>query len=112
MPWKRASAQSLGWSNKLPGWRGNNTMDQPQSKIRLAVVTACTRSDGLPDFALNDVQVTKEEYENGVHYDLVEELLIEQEYEEPFVHFDQRDAPAFLLPAVRQYLGISQTQTK
>jgi hypothetical protein len=82
-------------------------MSQLPPKKRIAIVTACTRADGLPDFAITNVEVTQEEYEHGVHYDLAEQLLAEQEYEKPFVHFDQTDAPAFLLPSVRQYLGLS-----
>jgi hypothetical protein len=82
-------------------------MSQEPPKNRIAVVTACTRSDGLPDFTLNYVEVNKEEYDNGVHYDLAEEQLTEQDYEGPFVHFDEFEAPAFLFPAVRQYLGLA-----
>jgi hypothetical protein len=86
-------------------------MSQSPPKKRIAIVTACTRADGLPDFAITNVEVTQEEYENGVHFDLAEQLLAEQDYEKPFVHFDQYDAPDFLLPAVREYLGTPQTQT-
>ena len=77
-------------------------MSHWQGKRKLAVVTACVRADGTPDFALTEVEVTPEEYADGVHYDLVEELLCEDGYEKPFVHFDEFEAPGFLLPAVRQ----------
>jgi hypothetical protein len=36
----------------------------------------------------------------------VEERLIASGYEEPFVHFAGRESPDFLVPAVRQYLGL------
>jgi hypothetical protein len=81
----------------MPEWQGKRT---------LTVVTACMRADGLPDFALNQVEVTQKEHANGVQYDLVESLLKAGAYEEPFVHFDEDEAPCFLLPAVRQHLGL------
>ena len=76
-----------------------------EGKRSLAVVTACMRADGLPDFALTEVEVTHDEYENGVHYELVADRLVDAGYDEPFVHFDPIEAPAFLHPAVRDYLG-------
>ncbi len=83
-------------------------MNRRQQRQRVAIVTACMRPDGLPTFALNHVEVTAEEYENGVHYALVERLLAQAGcYEEPYVHFTERESPAFLLPAVQQYLGLT-----
>ena len=83
----------------MPHWQG---------KRKLAVVTACVRADGTPDFALTEVEVTAEEYADGVHYDLTEERLKEDGFEEPFVHFDEDEAPGFLLPAVRQYVEAAE----
>jgi hypothetical protein len=77
----------------------------PSAKHPVTVVTACMRADGCPDFAVTHVAVTQEEAENGIHYYLAEAELLEAGYEEPFVHFDEDEAPAFLLPAVRQYLA-------
>ena len=79
----------------MPHWEG---------KRGLTVVSACMSASGTPDFALNRVEVTQEEYENGVHYDLVEQRLARAGYEEPYVHFDEGEAPRFLVPAVRHYL--------
>jgi hypothetical protein len=79
-------------------------------KGTVAIVTACMRSDGLPDFALTEIQVSPEEYQNGVHYDRAEARLRERGYEEPFVHFEELEAPAFLLPAVRRYLAHAARQ--
>jgi len=62
------------------------------------------RVDGIPTFALTDVAVTPEEAENGVHYYLTELQLQALGYEEPYVHFDRSESPAFLFPAVRQFL--------
>jgi hypothetical protein len=63
-------------------------------------------ANGLPDFTMTEVQVTHDEYENGVHYDMADARLAEAGFEEPTVHFDDFDAPDFLLPAVRRYLNI------
>lgn len=79
-------------------------------KRTIAVVSACMRADGTPDFALNEVQVTQEEAENGVHYTLAEMHLLTHGYLEPFVHFDQAEAPRFLIPAVRRHVTRSAAQ--
>lgn len=76
-----------------------------EGKRAITVVTACMCSDGTPDFAINEVEITHDEYENGVHYDLVEDRLSDAGYEEPYVHCDELEAPAFLLPAVTSYLA-------
>jgi hypothetical protein len=76
-------------------------------KRSIAVVSACMTAHGAPTFALNEVEVTQEEAENGVHYYLAQANLLEAGYEEPFVHFDAEEAPAFLHPAVRQFLGLA-----
>ena len=73
----------------------------------IAIVTACMKADGTPTFALNQVEATQEQLENGIHYYLVEATLLENGFEEPFVHFDQNEAPAFLHAAVRQHLSHS-----
>ena len=78
---------------------------QWQGKRSITVVTAYMRHDGLADFKLNEVEVTHEEYENGVHYYLAEAVLLQSGLDEPFVHFDEFEAPPFLLPAVRQHLN-------
>ena len=78
-----------------------------QGKRKITIVSACMNADGAPDFGLTQVEVTQEEAENGNHYDLAEAQLVENGYEEPMVHFDEDEAPAFLHAAVRRYLGIS-----
>ena len=78
-----------------------------ENKRPIAIVSACMTPNGTPTFAHNEVEVTQDEAENGVHYYLVEAQLLEDGYEEPFVHFDDREAPPFLMPAVRQHLGLS-----
>jgi hypothetical protein len=82
-------------------------MADATEKRRIAIVSACMTSNGLPAFALNEVEVTKEEAENGLQYCLAEAELLSAGYEEPFVHFAEGEGPAFLHPAVRQYLDES-----
>ena len=82
-------------------------MYQWEGRRKIAVVTACLNVSGLPEFVLNEVEVTAEEAANGVHYYLVEADLQQAGYEEPYTHFDQFEAPAFLHPAVRQHLSTS-----
>ena len=79
-------------------------MPEWQGKRPIAVVTACLNASGCPDFAFSEVEVTHDEYENGVHIDLGEDQLADVGYEEPWVHFPEPESPAFLHPAVRQYL--------
>lgn len=81
-------------------------MQQWQGKRKITVVTACMTRDGLPTFAVNEAEVRFEEYENGIHYYQVEADLMEAGYEEPFVHFDEFEAPRFLHVAVKLSLGI------
>ena len=81
-------------------------MDAVTGQRSIAIVTACTDANGSPDFVLNTVQATPEEIANGIHYYLAEALLLEDGYEPPFVHFDEDEAPDFLLPTIREYLGL------
>jgi hypothetical protein len=76
-------------------WQGTRT---------ITVVSACMTVAGMPTFALNQVEVTHEEYENGVHYALAEVELMDAGYEEPYVHFDDFEAPAFLVPEVTNHV--------
>ena len=78
-------------------------------KRPIAIVSACMRCNGEPTFARNEVEVTQEEAENGVHYYLAEGQLLLDGYEEPFVHFAEAEAPAFLFPAVHEFLGLAPT---
>ena len=70
------------------------------------MITACRYAAGSPDFALTVVQVTPAEFANGVHDDRVEERLAEAGYEKPWVPFDDREAPGFLIPAVKQHFNL------
>jgi hypothetical protein len=71
----------------------------------VAIVTACRAADGNPDFALTAVMVTYPEFSAGCHYNRAEEQLHQAGFQPPFIHYDREDAPAFLFPAVKEYLG-------
>lgn len=81
-------------------------MPESKGKEPITIVSACMQANGTPAFAITEVEVTQEELENGIHYYLAEAELLESGYEEPFVHFDENEMPAFLLPAVQQYLRL------
>ena len=83
------------------------TQTNDADKGPITLVTACMRADGLPAFALTQVEVSPEEYDNGIHYYLAEADLLEQGYEEPFVHFDENEAPPFLHGAVKEQLDLA-----
>jgi hypothetical protein len=80
-------------------------------KRAIAVVTACLTAAGFPEFVLNEVAVTEEEIENGIHHYLAEADVLEAGYKRPFVSFDEEEAPEFLHAAVRQYLGLPPAGT-
>ncbi len=75
----------------------------------VSVVTACMTRQGTPTFVRTEVAVTQDELENGVNYALAESKLFVDGYEEPFVHFAEAEAPAFLFPAVRKLESIAST---
>lgn len=81
-------------------------MSAAEDKGTVLLVSAVMRSDGFPDFVLTQVEVTPEEYDEGVHYLLADEALTQRGYEQPYVHFAESEMPPFLLPAVQQYLGV------
>lgn len=74
-------------------------------KHTIPIVSACMKRGGTPAFAMNQISVTHDEAENGIHYYLAEANLLEAGFEEPFVHFPEEESPAFLHPAVRAYLA-------
>jgi hypothetical protein len=69
-------------------------------KRSIKVVTACHNANGESDFALTVVKATEGQIEAGDHYDMARESLQERRYEGPFVHFDEDEAPDWLLEAV------------
>lgn len=76
-----------------------------ECKRKITVVSACLTSKGTPQLVLNEVDVTHEEFENGIHFVLVEDLLDDAGFEEPYFHFDEQEAPAFLVEGVKQQVA-------
>jgi len=74
----------------------------PTPKRNIAIVSACMTSNGTPALVINEVVASSEDIRIGIHYYLAEANLLEDGYEEPFVHFDEDESPAFLHAAVRQ----------
>ena len=65
--------------------------------MKIRCVVACTNSEGTPDFFQCVVECTKEQYENGDHYDAARDFAREESYEGPdMVVFDEKDGPQFL----------------
>lgn len=62
--------------------------DQP-----ICCVVAGTTADGSPGFYLTKVRVTRDEYNDGVHYDRAKAAAELHGYEPPFVAFDEFDRP-------------------
>jgi hypothetical protein len=83
-----------------------------EDKRPIAIVSACMRGDGTPTFAYHILEVSSQDVDNGIHYYLAEAQLLEEGYEEPFVHFDAQEAPPFLHEAVRHFLGLSPAATE
>ncbi|MBL8792795.1 MAG: hypothetical protein JNM56_02715 [Planctomycetia bacterium] len=75
------------------------------TKRTVTIASACMPRQGTPTFVLQDLQVTTEEYENGLHYALAEDWLTDAGYDEPFVHFADEEMPAFLLDALKQQVA-------
>jgi hypothetical protein len=59
-------------------------------------VFAATNSEGVPDFGFVIVACDQEEYDEGLHYDAAKAWAGENDYEGPFVVFDENDGPDFL----------------
>jgi hypothetical protein len=76
-----------------------------EGKRKISVVSACLTSKGTPQLVLNQVDVTHEEFENGIHFVLVEDLLNDSGFEEPYFHFDELEAPSFLIEGVKQQVA-------
>jgi len=52
------------------------------------VAIACISADGSPAVPFFEVEVTEEQYDLGIHYDMAIDKAIGEEYERPFVPFD------------------------
>lgn len=65
--------------------------------MNIKCVVACHNASGSPDFYFCIVNCMEPEYDLGVHYDVAESSAKEQGYEGPFVVFDEKECPDWLL---------------
>jgi hypothetical protein len=107
-PQINTNAASPDSNDKSPVWR-NDSMSNAEASTHITIISACMRSDASPTFVRTEVDVTSDERDNGVHYYLAEAQLIEAGYEEPFVHFDDREVPVFLAAAITDSVVASMT---
>lgn len=68
-------------------------------KNEMPVAVACVNALGMADLPIFTVEVTKEEYDLGVHYDKAKDLAEEARYEGPFVCFDAAEHGVILSAA-------------
>lgn len=66
--------------------------------MKIKVIVACENASGEPDFHYCTVVCTKEDYEQGFHYQVAEYQAKEEGYT-PFLAYDENDdAGQLLLP--------------
>lgn len=68
----------------------------PEKRI-VNCVFAATSANGSPDFSFVKVACTQDQFDLGLHYDAVKLWAVDNDYEGPFVIFDEEEAPAWLL---------------
>jgi len=60
-------------------------------------VIACHNASGEPDLAFVQIRCTQAQYDEGKHYEAAQNWACNDNYESPFVVFDENDAPNGLL---------------
>lgn len=71
-----------------------------KTKSPILVVVACRSSDGTPTFAAAYVKVTTSQIDEGEHYELAKQLIVENGFEDCNQFFDDHEMPGFLRSAV------------
>ena len=71
--------------------------DEAGGQKTVMCVVACHNAQGEPDLAFVKVRCTQSQYDEGDHYIAAEQWARDDNYEPPFVVFDEADAPAALL---------------
>lgn len=61
----------------------------------IKVVSACSQH-GEPRFFACEVRCSRAQYKRGRHYEAARDLAEERGFSPPFVHFDEKDGPAWL----------------
>ncbi|HGM7876963.1 TPA: hypothetical protein ACKQHR_001558 [Pseudomonas aeruginosa] len=75
-------------------------------KVRVKTVAFVTDSNGSPDFFYSTVEVTQDEYDLGMHYDVITQSAEDQGYEVEGV-FDEKEPAARKLAELAQFLRAS-----
>ena len=80
----------------------------------LRIAIACRNASGLPDLPIFTVTATEEEVKQGVHYDKAVALAEDEDYEGPFICYDEAEQCVILQAAceldVASKLDPGQTQ--
>lgn len=76
----------------------------PQDVTYPKVVVLCINSNGVPEFHTCTPEVTREQMENGNHYDLAKENAESNGYEQPMIAFDATDVAGRQLGEVLAWL--------
>jgi hypothetical protein len=71
-----------------PGGEAHPATDGLQT---VKVMVLCTGADGSPSFYFCRARLTKEDYDEGKHYDLAKEKAASEGYEDPMMAFDESD---------------------
>lgn len=63
----------------------------PGEVLHVKTVTACTNSEGSPDFTFSVIRCTQDQYDEGDHYEAAKDQAREDGYEGEMVVFDEND---------------------
>lgn len=58
----------------------------------LRMIVAGTNPNGEPDLFFCKVECSQKDYQEGNHYDAAKRLASDEDWEQPFVAFDEKDA--------------------
>jgi hypothetical protein len=71
--------------------------------LKVTCVVACSDSSGVPSFFRTQVQCTKDDLNNGRHYDVAKAKARESCYSGDMVVFDENDGPQWLFDHMCEY---------
>jgi hypothetical protein len=74
--------------------------NQPHVDNPIRIIAACRNSDGGPDFAAVMVDCSPDAVRDGAHFELAAAKLEGLGYQEPYIFFDQSQAPKWLTAGV------------
>ena len=77
---------------------------------QIIIVATCHNASGEPDLAIVAVPATENEIKNGDHYEKAGEKLMDLDYEDPMVLFDEDECPEWLFEGACQHCGVKSVQ--